>query len=102
MKLHELASVVRSKNAGPFLVTVDIFFADRGAFDRVRSSGLLEPESVASLYGRDVTDVYGVFWEPDALGAKVTLRKRPSVNDLLCSDLFGSHQHVPIAYAEIP
>jgi hypothetical protein len=102
MKLHELASVVRSKNAGPFLVTVDIFFADHGAFERVRSSGLLEPESVASLYGRDVTDVHGVFWEPDALGAKVTLRKRPSVNDLFCSDLFGSHQHVPIAYAEIP
>ena len=102
MKLHELASVVRSKNAGPFLVTVDIFFADRGAFDRVRDSGLLEPESVASLYGRDVADVRGVFWEPDSLGAKVTLRKPPSVNDLFCSDLFGSHQHIPIAYAELP
>jgi hypothetical protein len=101
VKLHELASVVRSKNAGPFLVTVDIFFADRDAFDIVRASGLLEPESVASLYGRELADVLGVFWEPDALGAKVTIRKRPSVNDLFCDDLFGSHQHVPIAYAEI-
>jgi len=101
MKLHELASVVRSKNAGPFLVTIDIFFTDHDAFERVRASGLLEPESVASLYGRDIADVVGVFWEPTAFGAKVTLRKRPSVNDLSCSDVFGSHQHVPIAYAEI-
>lgn len=101
MKLHELASVVRSKNAGPFLVTVDIFFADQDSFERVRSSGLLERESVARLYGRDPDDIVGVFWEPTALGAKVTMRKRPSVNDLFCSDLFGSHQHVPIAYAEV-
>jgi len=102
MKLHELASVVRSKNAGPFLVTIDIFFTERAAFDRVRVSGLLEPQSVAHLYGRTAEDIVGVFWEPSALGAKVTMRKRPSVNDLFCGDLFGSHQHVPIAYADIP
>jgi hypothetical protein len=102
MKLHELASVVRTKNAGPFLVTIDIFFAEREAFDRVRASGLLEPASVANLYGREVEDVVGVFWEPVPLGVKVTIRKRPSVNSLFCDDLFGSHQHVPIAYAEIP
>lgn len=102
MKLHELASVVRSKNAGPFLLTIDVFFTDQVAFERVRASGLLERESVARLYERDPEDVVGVFWEPTALGAKVTMRKRPSVNDLLCGDLFGSHQHVPIAYAEVP
>ena len=102
MKLHELATVVRSKNAGPFLVTIDIFFTDPEAYDRTRASGVLEPESVARLYGLAVDDVKGAFWEPDALGAKVTLRKRPSINDLGCSDVFGSHQHVPIAYAEIP
>jgi len=101
VKLHELASVVRSKNAGPFLLTVDVFFPDRGAYDRVHASRVLEPESVARLYGRPVEDVVGTFWEPRALGAKVTIRKRPSINDVFCGDLFGSHQHVPIAYAEI-
>ena len=101
MKLHELASVVRSKNAGPFLVTIDVFFADEASYERVRRSGVLEPESVARLYGRPLEDVVGAFWEPRALGAKVTLRKRPSSNDLACSDLFGSHQHVPLAYAEV-
>jgi len=101
MKLHELASVVRSKNAGPFLITIDVFFPDRDAYERVRASGVLEPESVARLYGRPVEDVVGAFWEPNALGAKVTFRKQPSINDLSCGDLFGSHQHVPIAYAEI-
>ena len=101
MKLRELVSVVRSKNAGPFLITIDLFFLDGEAFERVRRSGLLEPESIAELYGRPVEDVVGTFWEPQALGAKVTLRKRPSGNQLGCGDLFGSHQHVPLAYADV-
>jgi hypothetical protein len=102
MKLHELATVVRSKNAGPFLITVDIFFADRETYDRVKGSGLLEPSSVAKLYGIGVDEIVGSFWEPIALGAKVTFRKRPSVNDVACGDLFGAHQHVPLAFADVP
>jgi hypothetical protein len=101
MKLHELASVVRSKNAGPFLITVDVFFPEQESYERVRASGVLEPDSVARLYGLPVEDVVGSFWEPRALGAKVTFRKRPSINDVSCTDVFGSHQHIPIAYAEI-
>ena len=101
MRLHELATVVRSKNAGPFLVTIDLFFPDQASFDTVQRSGVLDVQSIAALYGLPVDDVVGSFWEPRALGAKVTIRKRPSVNDLFCGDLFGSHQHIPLAYAEI-
>ena len=102
MKLHELTTVLRSKNAGPFLVTVDLFFPDRESYDRARASGLLEPAYVARLYGIPVEEVVGSFWEPNALGAKVTFRKRHSVNDFACDDLFGSHQHVPLAFADLP
>lgn len=101
MRLHELATVVRSKNAGPFLVTIDLFFPDQASFDAVQRSGVLEIGSIAALYDIPAEDVVGSFWEPRALGAKVTIRKRPSVNDLFCGDLFGSHQHIPLAYAEI-
>ena len=101
MKLHELATTLRSKNAGPFLITIDVFFADAESYERVRGSGVLEPPSVARLYATTEEDVVGTFWEPNALGVKVTLRKRPSVNDVACGDLFGSHQHVPLAFAEV-
>jgi hypothetical protein len=45
--LVETARTVRSKNAGPFWVTVDIFFNDSAAFQRV--SQLLNSESVATV-----------------------------------------------------
>jgi len=49
-KLKEIARYVRSKNAGPFWVTVDIFFADRESYERVKHSNIQE-EKVAELYG---------------------------------------------------
>ena len=39
--LREIAKVVRSKNAGPFEITLDIIFKDRADFDAVRKSGVI-------------------------------------------------------------
>lgn len=39
---------VRSKNAGPFWATVDVFCGDGAAFNEVR--GLLKTEAVAALF----------------------------------------------------
>ena len=36
-RLDTLAAKVRSKNAGPFWVTIDIFCGDGAVFDRVRT-----------------------------------------------------------------
>ena len=47
-ELREIAHKVRSKNAGPFWVTVDIFCDTREAFDRVRAG--LSTEAVATRF----------------------------------------------------
>jgi len=49
-KLSDLVVKVRSKNAGPFWVTVDVFCGNPSSFDRV--SGALETAAVAALYGQ--------------------------------------------------
>ena len=49
--LKDVAHYVRSKNAGPFWVTVDIFCADAIAFDRVRKAPSLAGDAIARLYG---------------------------------------------------
>ena len=48
-KLKEIARYVRSKNAGPFWVTVDIFFEDKESFERVKHSNIQE-DMIAKLY----------------------------------------------------
>ncbi len=52
MKLGKLADKVRSKNAGPFWLTLDIFCGDAAVFRQV-SEGLAS-DRVAALLGADV------------------------------------------------
>ena len=50
-RLGEAVQAVRSKNAGPFMVTVDIFCGTDAAFQRVNAA--LPAAAVARLYGAD-------------------------------------------------
>ena len=50
-ELGHLVSKVRSKNAGPFWLTIDIFCDTPAVYDRVRQG--LKDEAVARLFGVD-------------------------------------------------
>ena len=52
-KLSEVCRHVRSKNAGPFWVTVDLFFTDEAMFARYHNSPDLNPNLFTSLFGTD-------------------------------------------------
>lgn len=55
--LREICRHVRSKNAGPFWVTIDIFFDGDENYRRYRDSPALSAEAIGSLYGTDVAAV---------------------------------------------
>ena len=48
-ELGSLVSKMRSKNAGPFWLTVDVFCDDAATFERVRAG--LQDAAVARLFG---------------------------------------------------
>lgn len=50
-RLKDAARYVRSKNAGPFWVTFDIFFADAEAFALYHAAPELSDDAIAGLYG---------------------------------------------------
>lgn len=56
-KVGEVCRHVRSKNAGPFWVTVDVFFKDADDFERFSGSPALAAETFARLYETDATMV---------------------------------------------
>lgn len=49
-KLCEVAQLIRSKNAGPFMITIDVIFPDRGIYDKVLSTGALEQRKGGQHY----------------------------------------------------
>jgi len=102
MKLSELASTIRSKNAGVDHVTFDIIFRDRDAYVRTVDSGAVNAESVAELYGIDQSRVASfVVFEP-AQAIKFTIRRKHSAGSPGEPDPFGSQFYPPLFDLEIP
>ncbi len=54
-KLGEIAQKVRSKNAGPFWLTIDIFCGTPEAFARIKNG--LSADRVATSFGADPDEI---------------------------------------------
>lgn len=104
--LGDIASVIRSKNAGPFEITLDIMFDNPGIYDRVKRSGVLTPQRIAELYGLAVEDiVWCGFFDP-AFAFKATIPRRRGGNSVpsggfLENDMHGSQNYLPLMNLEI-
>ncbi|MBI3965646.1 MAG: DUF4387 domain-containing protein [Chloroflexi bacterium] len=99
--LRELARICRSKNAGPFLITLDVVFESRDRYERVKRSGVLNRELFARLYDVKSEDV--LFTEYDAgLAFKATLPRLVGSGDLGDTDVYGCQQHAPLLDVEVP
>ena len=93
--LGETASLIRSKNAGPFFLTFDIMFADAARYERACKARLLSRDSIAKLYEIPVEHVE-VFHYAPAYAIKITIpRKNPSC-DLGDTDGHGGQQFAPL------
>ena len=101
-RLYDLAKVLRSKNSGPFAVTLDVLFDDPDHYRHVKASGALTRERIAALYRMVPERIQELVWFDAGLGVKITyLRDVPSgtVGD---RDVYGAQQHAPLMDIQIP
>ena len=68
--LGDLAKLIRSKNAGPFILTFDIMFDDEAAYRRVIGAGVITKEAFARLYSVAVDDITLVHHAADRVTAE--------------------------------
>ncbi len=101
-RLRDLASVLRSKNSGPFELTLDVVFGDDETYRAVKASGVLSRATVARLYNIPEDRVLvAEFFDP-ALAFKATIvRPRPS-GTVGETDTYGGQQHAPLLDLAIP
>lgn len=100
--LHELADIVRSKNAGPYRITLDVMFSDKDRYERVRDSNAISPESVAGAYGLDVSQISSFFRIDHALAIKVTITRPRAQGAAGDGDMYGCQHHVPLMNIAVP
>jgi hypothetical protein len=99
--LADLASLIRSKNAGPFVLTFDIMFNKADNYWRVKNSGVLTRELFAELY-RCPADVVRFFECDNALGFKFSIPRPTFQGELGDADLHGGQQNAPLMGIGIP
>ncbi|EXJ53396.1 uncharacterized protein A1O5_13385 [Cladophialophora psammophila CBS 110553] len=101
--IRNMAYVVRSKNSGPFEVTLDILFLSRADFDRARESEVLTPELIQNIYHLKSAEeiIVCMFFEP-ALAWKCTFKRPWPQGSIGERDTFGAQLHAPMLDVEIP
>jgi hypothetical protein len=99
--LGEIALVVRSKNAGPFWFTLDVFFRSDADFAHVRDARVLTDKRIGDLYGVDPALVKR-FELPEIRAMKFSMPRAVVAGSFEDRDLHAGQQHVPLALLTIP
>ncbi len=90
------AKVVRSKNSGPYELTLDILFKDRAHFELFRRRNLVTKRKIAALYKRPVGDILKIVYFEPSNALKITMRRPIPSGDAGETDIYGAQQHAPL------
>ncbi|MFZ5641045.1 MAG: DUF4387 domain-containing protein [Bacillota bacterium] len=102
VKLKEIASVIRSKNAGPYELTFDIIFRDGETYQQVKRLGIINRRLMEDLYGIPAEDVLSLVEFDPANAIKITVKRPRAAGDVGETDVYGAQQHAPLLDVEIP
>jgi hypothetical protein len=91
----DIINSIRSKNAGPFAVTIDLFFPDQATFDIAEKQDVFAKDLIAGLYKLAPSDVDVYYFRP-CLAVKISMPR-----DMPCGtpgdrDMLGGQQFTPV------
>jgi len=95
VRLIDVATVIRSKNAGPLQITLDIMFPDQSAYELACASPALTVESLAKRYNVE-TAALNVIPYPPARAIKIVIDRPVVAGTPGDTDVYGAQQHLPL------
>lgn len=99
--LGALASQIRSKNAGPFWVTIDIFLKDDHDYELAAGETWLTPGFVSGLYGvpAEVIQIYRI---PNLRVIKISYPRRTPQGSIHDRDMHAAQEFIPLMSVPVP
>ena len=94
--LGELAQEVRSKNAGPFWVTMELFMRSAEDYATVADEDFIDERVIARLYDLDPADIQ-IFRIPALNVVKISFPRPVAQGSLRDRDVHAGQHHVPLA-----
>ena len=100
MKLINATRMLRSKNAGPLWLTMDLGFENAEMMEKVLGSGVLQADTIAALY--DVpAELVKIIPYPVVNAIKITIPRHLPSGALTDDDIYGCQQHMRLANLEV-
>ena len=100
MKLTDAANIIRSKNSGPYELTLDILFKSRAEYERAIRANAISEERVCALYRIGPEKIIGIVNFAPANAIKITIARPMCSGDLGETDVYGAQQHAPLLSIE--
>jgi len=94
--LKDIANVIRSKNAGPFELTLDVLLKDAEMFEKLKAADIINKKMIAELYQIPEADVISIVYFPNAKAIKATIVRPLPSGALGERDVYGAQQHAPL------
>lgn len=99
-KLHEICRYVRSKNAGPFWVTIDLFFDSLEAYVRYKDAPALSPAAIAQRLDADPNNIKR--FAVDALMVvKISYPRKTPQGGVVERDMHSGQQYISLLDVEL-
>lgn len=105
--LGDVASVLRSKNAGPYEITLDVMFDSPTIYQAIKNSNLLNIALISRLYAINEQDVIYCGFFDQALAFKATIPRmrggrKCASGGYMEDDVQGSGQYLPLMNLRLP
>ena len=95
-KLTDVASVIRSKNSGPYELTFDIIFKEFEMYEKVKKANVFNSTMFASLYNISESKIMSIIYFDPAKAVKITIVRPIPSGSLGETDVYGAQQHSPL------
>jgi hypothetical protein len=97
----QIAEQIRSKNAGPFWITLDVFLRTDDDYRALLETRVISNERIGELYQVDPHDVQ-IFRVPQLRVIKISFPRAVPSGSFEDRDQHAGQQHVPLASLNLP
>ena len=94
--INELTSIIRSKNSGPYELTLDMMFVSKEVYQKVCMSNAINESVICSLYKITSDKIINIVHFEPANAIKITIVRPMCSGDLGETDVYGAQQHAPL------
>ena len=95
-RLSDITEIIRSKNSGPYELTLDLIFKERSMYELVCQKKIINKTLVSTLYNITADKIINIVEFEPAKAIKITIVRPIASGDLGERDVYGAQQHAPL------